>query len=319
MTASRGLPNTEVSILVVDANGRDAALLGAFCRRDGYRVLQTDDAIDAMNTLEADRTIGIVAVTVVATARPDGLALIERLRRCAARPVQFIVVSRTGGTDDIIRAMHLQVADFVTDPEDERRLELALSRGLDALRNARTAPHRSGPATVADQPSGLDVLEEAYRHGLALIERVEALRGEAAGSREAPRMPALFLSPERGVAKGARKPGADGQDGERLAKLLAMQKTRAVRSNFFAQGLFDDPCWDMLLDLMINRLQGRRISVSSLCIASGVAQTTALRRINDLHKSGLVRRSADESDGRRVFIELTDQGVAAMVRYVDSI
>ena len=75
----------------------------------------------------------------------------------------------------------------------------------------------------------------------------------------------------------------------------------------------------MLLDLMANHLRGRRISVSSLCMASGVAQTTALRRISELHDRGLVRRIADEKDGRRVFVELTEQGIAALYGYVEHI
>lgn len=92
-----------------------------------------------------------------------------------------------------------------------------------------------------------------------------------------------------------------------------------ARMKFFPSGLFADPAWDMLLDLTHARLSGKRISVSSLCIAANVPATTALRRIGDLVGSGLAVRVKDENDGRRVFVELTEDGFARMGRYLESV
>src|SRR3546814_4614981 len=63
----------------------------------------------------------------------------------------------------------------------------------------------------------------------------------------------------------------------------------------------------MLLDLMAAHLSGQRVSVSSLCIAAAVPATTALRWIRALTAHGLFLRQADPSDGRRVFIALSDK------------
>lgn len=101
------------------------------------------------------------------------------------------------------------------------------------------------------------------------------------------------------------------------AKLLL--DTYAARSNHFPGGLFADPAWDMLLDLMHAQLNGKRISVSSLCIAARVPATTALRRIGDLVATGLATRVRDETDGRRVFIELTEDGFTRMTRYLEQV
>lgn len=98
------------------------------------------------------------------------------------------------------------------------------------------------------------------------------------------------------------------------AKLLL--SSHSIRGHFFPKHLFSDPAWDMLLDLTHARLHGKQISVSSLCIASRVPATTALRRIGDLVKTGLVTRIKDPTDGRRVFIELTSEGYEAMVMYL---
>ncbi len=92
-----------------------------------------------------------------------------------------------------------------------------------------------------------------------------------------------------------------------------------ARMKFFPTGLFADPAWDMLLDLTHARLAGKRVSVSSLCIAAHVPATTALRRIGDLVTSGLATRIKDENDGRRVFVELTDDGFARMGLYLESV
>jgi hypothetical protein len=95
-----------------------------------------------------------------------------------------------------------------------------------------------------------------------------------------------------------------------------MLDTYSARNGFFPDGLFADPAWDMLLDLMHAQLNGKQISVSSLCIAARVPATTALRRIGDLVGSGLARRVKDVNDGRRVFVELTADGTARMERYM---
>lgn len=92
-----------------------------------------------------------------------------------------------------------------------------------------------------------------------------------------------------------------------------------VRMKFFPTGLFADPAWEMLLDLTHAKLAGKRVSVSSLCIAAHVPATTALRRIGDLVMSGLATRIRDENDGRRVFVELTDDGFIRMSRYFEAV
>src|SRR5438067_2106779 len=52
---------------------------------------------------------------------------------------------------------------------------------------------------------------------------------------------------------------------------------RRDRARFLSRELLADPGWDMLLDLLYAELANRPVSVSSVCIASGVPQTTGLR------------------------------------------
>jgi CheY-like chemotaxis protein/predicted transcriptional regulator len=69
-----------------------------------------------------------------------------------------------------------------------------------------------------------------------------------------------------------------------------------------------DAAWSMLAELLRARLTRRRISVTSLCLASKSPVTTALRRIERLLEGGLVTYSLDPKDRRRKYIELTEEG-----------
>ena len=92
-------------------------------------------------------------------------------------------------------------------------------------------------------------------------------------------------------------------------------KSRRLREHVFGENLFGDPAWDMLLDLYAAHLEQKRVSVSSLQIASAVPGTTALRWMTRLESKNLIRRHSDPFDARRVFVELSETGLILMERY----
>ncbi len=98
-------------------------------------------------------------------------------------------------------------------------------------------------------------------------------------------------------------------------RVRAIIRARRLRSRFFAEELFADPAWDMLLDLVQAETDQFRVPVSSLCIAAAVPATTALRWIKTMTDSGLFVRRADPHDGRRVFVEMSPETNLAMRRY----
>ena len=93
-------------------------------------------------------------------------------------------------------------------------------------------------------------------------------------------------------------------------------RARRMRDAFLGENLFEDPAWDMLLDLYAAHLEGQRVSVSSLCIAAAVAPTTALRWIGRLTESGLFERHPDPADRRRAFMTLSPRALKGMNGYV---
>jgi hypothetical protein len=92
-------------------------------------------------------------------------------------------------------------------------------------------------------------------------------------------------------------------------------KSRRLRDHVFGENLFGEPAWDMLLDLYAAHLEQKRVSVSSLQIASAVPGTTALRWMIRLESKQLIKRHSDPFDARRVFVELSDAGLTLMERY----
>lgn len=112
------------------------------------------------------------------------------------------------------------------------------------------------------------------------------------------------------TGEGKDEPGLDS------AYVRAIIRARRLRDQFFRGGLFADPAWDMLLDLMAARLESERVAVSSLCIAAAVPATTALRWIKAMTDRGFFVRSADPQDGRRVYIGLSEDAARALTAYL---
>jgi len=96
-------------------------------------------------------------------------------------------------------------------------------------------------------------------------------------------------------------------------------RARRLRDGFLGEGLFEDPAWDMLLDLYAAHLERQRVSVSSLCIAAAVAPTTALRWIARMTEAGLFQRQPDSTDRRRAFMALSPRSLAGTEAYMNAV
>lgn len=118
----------------------------------------------------------------------------------------------------------------------------------------------------------------------------------------------------RAVASRPPEPAVAG--GIRLGELVdRLRRIRMKRNEVIGAQLFRDPAWDMLLDLFAAHELGQRVSVSALCFASGVPQSTALRTVQRLEERGLVEREGDPDDLRRSWVRATPNvlsGIATM-------
>lgn len=118
------------------------------------------------------------------------------------------------------------------------------------------------------------------------------------------------------LARLAAEPAASDVPTVDVALVRRLIKLRRDRDRFIPGELFADPAWDMMLDLIAARLEGKQVPVSSLCIAANVPTTTALRWIRSLTESGLFERSIDPRDARRTWIALTPQAADAMLGWL---
>lgn len=112
------------------------------------------------------------------------------------------------------------------------------------------------------------------------------------------------------AARGREPPAIDP------AEVRQVIRARRLRDRQFGKGLFEDPAWDMMLDLFAAHLERADVSVSSLCIAAAVPPTTALRWITRMSHAGILERRPDPFDRRRAFMGLTKSALDGMRSYV---
>jgi len=85
-------------------------------------------------------------------------------------------------------------------------------------------------------------------------------------------------------------------------------KARNWRASMLGDGLFADHAWDMLLELYAAADEGRPLTASSLCKASGAPVTTGLRYVAHLESRRLIQRVPGHRDDG-VFLEPTPTSI----------
>lgn len=163
-----------------------------------------------------------------------------------------------------------------------------------------------------DRPGGLHDPARDPEHAA----RLARLADEVARIAEA--LSGLASEEARGTV-GERRRGWGAAPAEPIAvsagEVRAAIRARRFRDGLFGAGWFEDPAWDMLLDLFAAEMEGADVSVSSLCIAAAVAPTTALRWIARMEEAALIERRPDPRDRRRMFTGLSTDARALMRRY----
>lgn len=98
-----------------------------------------------------------------------------------------------------------------------------------------------------------------------------------------------------------------------LAKIAIETRERAHRrQRFLPDEFLGEPAWEILLELFTQFAGGAKVSTKSLCLVSGVPDTTAMRLIDRMEDASLVQRTSSDVDKRVTLVELTRQGVIAV-------
>ncbi len=272
----------------------------------------------------SERALATAALTIeaaglrIADRRPIETAR-ERIELQAAATAVWIELDRDGGTaaDELLghiasdvekgryRAVVSATADLI-DPVMSRLDSSNVELIVDADDAERAAALALTVAKAGLQPRLSDVA--ADRNAARLRQLSEEV------NRIASTLARLSTGP--GGAPPALTPTASEDLPVVSAETVrSVIRARRLRSRYFAEHLFADPAWDMLLDLLQAEIAQLRVPVSSLCIAAAVPATTALRWLKTMVQEGLFIRRADPHDGRRVFVELAPETSAALRRY----
>lgn len=292
----------------------DRAHIEAVAREDaeaaGFRLLP-GGPVAALLDDEA-RALGDVVLVDCPRADAAALAALARIDLRAAHTGAHLIVSTSvAALDDVFGCLDQSNPQILVDPGRADRV-IALGRVL-----GQVAPLRLRELSEEDRLVLLRLIEQVGQ----IAQRLERLEAPSRAGEAAERDSAFrFESPRPAFAAAPDEPGErliraarPALPDPRLVRRIIRQ--RQLRARFFDGVLFGDPAWDMLLDLTAARAEHTRVSVTSLCIASGVPPTTALRWIGQLTEAGLFERVEDDSDRRRAFITLTDRAADAMARY----
>ncbi|MCX7284019.1 MAG: MarR family winged helix-turn-helix transcriptional regulator [Novosphingobium sp.] len=282
----------------------------------GLRVARTAELAALAD--ERDRAAGTMALGDLVLVdcpvlEPVEMAALAQLdQRVAKSGAQMVVSTSMGSLDDVFGCLDQSAAQILVSPSRADRI-LALGQVLCGT-GARVRE-----LSDTDRMSLLRLTQQVSE----IAHKLEALSGSPLDDDDrngdiGNRVGASAFSFDGGGARDpatqrlARSSKAALPDPRLVRKII---RHRQMRARFFEGELFADPAWDMLLDLTAARAEHKRVSVTSLCIASGVPPTTALRWISQLTTAGLLCRAEDSTDRRRAFIALSDNAADAMARY----
>jgi CheY-like chemotaxis protein/DNA-binding MarR family transcriptional regulator len=290
-------PSGNTRILAIDDDPATLELLRSVLIANGYACLTASGAEEALSLIAANPDI-LVAISDISMPGMDGITLLERINSQSApgSVPRVVFLTAHARVDYAVAALRLGAIDFLTKPVRPQSM-------LNVVRNAVQRVERERaisvlPEEVANLARKAQELAAVIRGGPTVNSR----EGGAAGREPAARS-------MKGVAPHPAH-----------VALLGMDHLRRLRREFPPLGDLDDVAWDLLRELVRAERAGEKLSVSSLSMAAEqVSSSTAMRRIQELAKTGLIVRSPDPTDARRDFVVLAYEMRATLERYLERV
>ncbi|MFZ9395617.1 MAG: MarR family transcriptional regulator [Erythrobacter sp.] len=270
----------------------------------GFRVLHCGEVAGLVDGTLALLGDAVLLDCPVIDAR--GMAALARLdMRIARSGAQLVVTTSLAALDDAFVCFDQSAPQILVDPAPAE-LVVALGNALGRLGTSGVRElSQDDRAALLQLSAQVEALERRREEWPTPVARGEDGGNELASSKSVFRGFDTALAGEPLALSALPDP--------RLVRDLI--RRRQARARYFEGALFADPAWDMLLDLTAAAGEKVKVSVTSLCIASGVPATTALRWVRHMIDAGLFVRTEDRVDKRRAFISLSDAALAAMSRY----
>jgi len=289
------------SVLIISDRTDIAAEMAEDVVASGGRVL----AVQTVAEINASPDILRSAYAVLVDADRDDSAIFDLLAHLYEIE-RVAIVTELAYLDTVYTAPNVDI--IIGQNRAERIVTLA---GM-----LRPLPQAGHAPRVNEQS---EELQRITQQVTVIAKRLAELSGESGTQEYSPHAhdPAYdYRAMDENIGQGLRTKKAGMQlNAAMIRKIL---QARRMRDEFFKGDLFADPAWDMLLDMTAAHLDGLQVSVSSLCIAACVPPTTALRWIKLMTECGIFERRADDADGRRVFVALSDSAFTGMQDYISA-
>jgi len=229
----------------------------------------------------------------------DGIALLGRINSQSppGSGPRVIFLTAHARVDYAVAALRLGAIDFLTKPVRPQNL-------LGVVRNAWDDALRARAASAL--PDEVAALARKAQELAAIVQR-----------RALPRAPEPPSPPvTASTAQTERSPSSHSAD----VALLGMDRLRRLRREYPPLGELDDVAWDLVRELVRVERTAQRLSVSALSMAAEqVSSSTAVRRIQDLVRAGVLIRTPDPADARRDFVNLAPEMRATLDRYLEQV
>jgi DNA-binding response OmpR family regulator len=138
---------TEECVVVIEDDHHISDLVAMYLRRDGFRVLQADDAESGLGLIDREHP-KLVIVDIGLPGDLDGLDVCRRLRgnggSGAAVPVPVLILSARDDEVDRVLGLELGADDYVTKPFSARELVARVH----AILRRTDAPQAASPTVV---------------------------------------------------------------------------------------------------------------------------------------------------------------------------
>jgi CheY-like chemotaxis protein len=285
------LCSDNVRILAIDDDPATLELVQSVLVANGYSCLTASSAEEALALIRSDPDIR-VAISDISMPGMDGITLLERINsqsRAGPAP-RVIFLTAHARVDYAVAALRLGAIDFLTKPVRPQNVLTVVQNAVQRVERERA----------------ISVLPDQF---VTLARKAQELAAIARGE----------VPPRDSGAAGVQATATGAQHPTHVA-LLGMDHLRRLRREFPPLGELDDVAWDLLRELVRAEQAGERLSVSSLSMAAEqVSSSTAMRRVQDLARAGLIVRSQDPTDARRDFVMLASEIRATIERYLERV
>lgn len=284
-------------ILAIDDDPPTLELVSSVLTTNGFPCLTASSGEQALALIAANPDI-LLAISDINMPGMDGIALLGRINSQSpeGHAPRVIFLTAHARVDYAVAALRLGAIDFLTKPVRPQNL-------LGVVRNAWDGALRARAASAL--PDEVAALARKAQELAAIVQRRAVPR-----SHEKPPPPA------------APTPSTAERDASHSAEvaLLGMDRLRRLRREFPPLGDLDDVAWDLVRELVRVERTTQRLSVSALSMsAEQVSSSTAVRRIQELVRAGVLVRTPDPADARRDFVNLAPEMRATLDRYLEQV